>query len=341
MNYPKLHLCLLGVALLTGCDKDPAPSPTPSATTATKALSVLARTKEPDTKGLSPSTNFYAIVNLPTEADQKVALDAMVAEFKRATSANPKSKPVIRAIDDILGRANDAGLCDVAQGELRSITAGVTLPSSLQEIQSLEESDIDFAIILRGKFDPKRTKAFCEAEGVKGTLIDGQPAWDLNSIITKLNPKAQPSKTEPGKEEWFAYADDATLVIGNRNSLRKSLNAFKGQSPSLRPAHLKAVEAFGDWNVYLCFANPGLINDSFRQETAGNQASRKLLAAMPHDQIVMLAGLHANDASTALILANPTTQENIQYTASASQSLLPKLIEAYVDVIGQAIESGR
>jgi hypothetical protein len=326
----------LSLLLLTGCEKEPSKAPTPAV-----KRSIINLGKIPDTKGLAPSTNFFAVIELPTEADQKVALDAMLSEFKKAAGANPKGKAILRAIDDILGRLNDAGLCDVSRGELHSVTAGVTLPTNLKELQDIDGSDVDFAIIVRGKFDPKRTKAFCEAEGVKGTLIDGQPAWDLDSIVTKLNPKAKGSKPQPGKEEWFAYADDSTLVIGNRSSLRKSLNAFKGQSPSLRPARIKAAEAISDWSMYFCFANPGLIEDAFRQERSARRSAEKVLAAMPHDQVLLIAGLKADNASSTLILANQTTQENIQYSASASQSLLPKLIDAYLELIGEALNGGR
>lgn len=335
----KTNLCALALALnlilLTGCGKDPAPSAQTPAPAVTKP-SILSLVKLPDTKGLAPSTNFFAIISLPKEADQKVALDTMLAEFKKAANAKPQGKAVVRAIDDILGRLNDAGLCDVSKGELHSITAGLTLPNNVRELQETSSSEIDFAIIARGKFDPKRTKAFCEAEGVKGTLIDGQPAWDVNSIIAKLNPQAKLSKSAPGKEEWFAYADDETLVIGNRNSLRKSLGAFKGQAPSLQPVRIKAAEAISDWNVYFCFANPALIEDAFRQERTANASANKVLAAMPHDQILLISGLKSDSASTALILANQSTQENIQYTASASQSLLPKLIDAYIGIAGEA-----
>lgn len=298
-------------------------------------------TSQPDTKGLAPSTNFFAIVELPAKGDQKAAFDKTIAEFKKAAAVNPKGKAVIRTIDDIIGRLNDAGLCDISQGDLHSITAGVTLPMTVKEVAELDEADADFSIILRGKFDPKRTKAFCDTEGVKASLIDGQTAWDLDSLVSKLNPQAKVTKSQPGKEDWLAYADDTTLVIGNRSSLRKSLSAYKGQGPSLRPARIKAAEAITDWSVYCCFANPGLINDATRQEAATNPGVAKLVAAFPHDQIILIAGLKSDNASTSLIFANQKTQESIQYTTTASQSLLPKLIDAYLELFGQATNAGR
>jgi hypothetical protein len=331
MNPSKsLSLAVITFAFLTGCGDKPESKPSASIPAPPPAPTPLITvyTKTPDTKGLDPSTNFYAIVSLPTEAEQKAGLDAIMAEFKKAANANPQGKAILRTVDDVIGRLNDAGLCDISKGELSSVTLGMTLPGTNRELeQSTEADEIDFTIILRGKFNPGRTKAFCEAEGVKGTLIDGQPAWELQSIISKLSPKAQTEKPEPGKEEWISYADEGTLLIGNRNSLRKSIGAFKGQSPSLRPTRVKAADMMGNWNIYVSFSNSALLDDLVKASSDADE--RRMISVLPREQILFVAGMKSGNALGTVIMTDASGQETIQYTSSVSQSLIPKLINAY------------
>lgn len=323
----KLHhspLCLAAV-LLVGCGDKPETKTAPSAPSPSPLITVYSKT--PDTKGLAPTTNFYAIISLPTEADQKSGIDEILNEFRKAANTNAQGKTILRAIDDVIGRLNDAGLCDISQGELSSITVGMTLPTNARELDSSNPDEIDFSIIVRGKFNPSRTKAFCEAEGVKGTLIDGKPAWELQSVISKLSPKTETNKPEPGKEEWISYADEGTLVIGNRNSLRKSLSAFKGDSPSLRPTRVKAADMMGNWSVYVCFSNPSLIDDYVRK--SGDADDKKIMSVLPKDQVLFVAGLKSGNMLATVIMTDQGNQETIQYTSTVSQSLVSKFLNAY------------
>jgi hypothetical protein len=214
------------------------------------------------------------------------------------------------------------------------VVIGATLPPRMEDLQRAAANPMDVTIIIRGRFNPQRTKAYCEAENVRSTLIDGQQAWELESLIAKLGSGNKPSQTNKDKAGWLSFADDSTIVIGSRNGLRRALVAYKGQAPSLVPARVKAAEEFSSWNLYVCFANPRLIEESLR---GGSPAAVKLMTAMPHDQVLLVSGLKGDDAVATIIMANQRTQENVQYSASMSKSLVPKVLEAYFDLISELL----
>jgi hypothetical protein len=290
--------------------------------------------KQPDTKGLPPSTDFYAALALPTESDQKAAFDAMLDEIRKGAGSNPRGREFLRGLEDIVGRLTDAGLGDFTRGDIQSVVIGATLPARVSGLQNASSEEMDLTVIIRGRFNSQRTKSYCEAEKVRGTLVDGQQAWELNSFISKLgsgNKLGQPNKDKDG---WLSFADESTIIIGSRNALRRALIAYKGQSPSLKPARIKAAEEFSSWNLYVCFANPRLIEESVRD---GSPAAVKLMNAMPHDQVLLISGLKGDEAVATIIMANQTTQENIQYSASMTKSLLPKMLEAYFELFSETI----
>ena len=323
----KLLSVALGLAtmfIFTGCGDEPEVESAP----------IFKSAKQPDTKGLPPSTDFYAALALPTESDQKAAFDAMLAEIRKGAGSNPSGREFLRSLEDIVGRLTDAGLGDFTRGDLQSIVIGATLPARLSGLQNTSSEEMDLTVIIRGRFNAQRTKSYCEAEKVRGTLIDGQQAWELNSFISKLgsgNKLGQPNKDKDG---WLSFADESTIIIGSRNSLRRALIAFKGQSPSLKPARIKAAEEFSSWNLYVCFANPRLIEESVR---GGSPAAVKLMNVMPHDQVLLISGLKGEEAVATIIMANQTTQENIQYSASMTKSLLPKMLEAYFELFSETL----
>jgi hypothetical protein len=61
------------------------------------------------------------------------------------------------------------------------------------------------------------------------------------------------------------------------------------------------------------------------------------MTAMPHDQVLLVSGLKGDDAVATIIMANQRTQENVQYSASMSKSLVPKVLEAYFDLISEIL----
>jgi len=325
----KLLSVALGLAslfILTGCGDEPAAESAP----------IFKSAKQPDTKGLPPSTDFYAALALPTESDQKAAFDTMLAELRKGASANPRGREFLRALEDAVGRLTDAGLGDFTRGDLQSIVIGATLPASMSGLQKASSDELDLTVIIRGRFNPQRMKSYCEAEKARGTLINGQEAWELNSLISKLGSGTKLGQPSNNKDAWLSFADESTIVIGSRNSLRRSLTAFKGQSPSLKPARIKAAEEFSSWNLYVCFANPRLIEESVR---GGSPATVKFMNSMPHDNVLLISGLKGDEAVATIIMANQTTQENIQYSASMTKSLLPKMLEAYFELFTEALGS--
>jgi hypothetical protein len=199
----------------------------------------------------------------------------------------------------------------------------------------------DLTLILRGKFVPERTKAFCQAERIPESLVEGQTAWNLGRLIDKLTGESVFAKIPEDKSVWFAYADNGTLAVGTRSSLRKSLGALKGDRPSLKPATVKAAEDFKDWNFYLCFNNPRLIEAATAQARGNSSSDRiaaRIIQIMPHDQALIISGARGDSEAAAVILSNEATQENIQYSVSASKSLTPKFLKVYTDSIADLIE---
>jgi hypothetical protein len=217
----------------------------------------------------------------------------------------------------------------------------MTLPESPLGFGNFSPEEADITVILRGKFAPERTKAFCQAERIPESLVEGQTAWNLGKLIDRLTGESAFAKVPEDKTVWFAYADNGTLAIGTRSSLRKSLGALKGERASLKPAVVKAVEEFKEWNFYLCFNNPRLI-EAATALAGGNRPSdrmaARILRIMPHDQALIVAGARGDSEAMAVILSNEATQENIQYSVSASKSLTPKFLKIYTESIGEIIE---
>lgn len=324
-------LTLLAVAMLAvGCDKK-----------AEELNPLKPSAKLPNTKGLPLTTNFYAQADLKLDPQQKQAYGTLFDSFLKAAGSKAEGRAFLRKAEDAIGRLKDAGFGDFTKGDLHSITFGMTLPESPAGFVTFSPEESDITLILRGKFSPERTKAFCQAERVQESLVEGQTAWNLGSLIDKLTGEATLGGLPEDKAVWFAYADDGTLSIGNRSSLRKSLGALKGERASLKPATVKAAEDFKDWSFYLCFNNPRLIEAATAQ-ARGNRASDRMAARiiqiMPHDQALFITGARGDSEAVAVILSNEATQENIQYSASVSKSLTPKFLKIYTESISELIE---
>ncbi len=330
MNQLFTSVLLTAVLLTTGCDKQPEATPPPKPTA-----------KLPNTKGLPVTTNLYAQLDLKLDPQQKQAYGALIDSVVKAASAKAEGREVLRKIEEVVGRLKDAGLGDFTKGDLDSIVFGLTLPESPLGFMRFEPEDAEITLILRGKFSPERTKSFCQAERVPESLIEGQTAWDLGQLLAKLSGEASFGEAKEEKSVWFAFADNGTLAVGTRNTLRKSLGALKGERASLKPAIVKATEDFKDWNFYLCFNNPRLIEAATAQ-AGGNRPSDRMAARiiriMPHDQALIITGARGDSEAAAVILSNEATQENIQYSVSASKSLTPKILKVYTESIGEIIE---
>ena len=324
-------LSLLAVAMLAvGCDKK-----------AEELITLKPSGKLPNTAGLAVTTNLYAQIDLKLDPQQKQAYATLLESVIKAAGTKAEGRAFLRKAEDAIGRLKDAGFGDFTKGDLNSVTFGMTLPESPAGFENFSPEDSDITLILRGKFSPERTKAFCQAERVQESLVEGTTAWNLGKLIDKLTGDSALGKTPDEKSVWFAYADNGTLAIGTRSSLRKSLSALKGERPSLKPTAVKAAEDFKDWNLYLCFNNPRLIEAATAQ-AGGNSASDRMAARiiriMPHDQALIVTGARGDSEAVAVILSNEATQENIQYSVSASKSLTPKILKVYTESIGEIIE---
>lgn len=123
--------------------------------------------------------------------------------------------------------------------------------------------------------------------------------------------------------------------------MRKSLAALKGERSSLKPATVKAAEDFKEWNLYLCFNNPRLVEAATAMARGNKPSDRlaaKIVGIMPHDQALVVTGARGDSEAMAIILSNEATQESIQYSVSASKSLTPKFLKVYTESIGELIE---
>ncbi len=324
-------LTLGAVAMLAaGCDKK-----------ADELIPLKPAAKLPDTKGLPVTTNLYAQVDLKLDPQQKQAYGALIDSIVKAAGTKAEGRSFLRKAEDALGRLKDAGFGDFTKGDLHSITFGMTLPESPAGFVRFSPEDSDITLILRGKFAPERTKAFCQAERVQESLVEGQTAWNLGNLVDKLSGEKAFANVPDEKSVWFAYADNGTLAIGTRSSLRKSLGALKGERASLKPATIKAAEEFKDWNFYFCFHNPKLIEAATAMAGGNSPSDRvgaRIIQIMPHDQALIISGARGDSEAVAVILSNETTQENIQYSVSASKSLTPKLLKVYSDSIADLLE---
>ena len=324
-------LTVTAVAMLAvGCDKK-----------AEDLIPLTPSVKLPDTKGLPSSTNLYAQIDLKLDPQQKQAYATLLESIVKAAGAKAEGRAFLRKAEDAIGRLKDAGFGDFTKGDLNSVTFGMTLPESPAGFENFSPEDSDITLILRGKFSPERTKAFCQAERVQESLVEGTTAWNLGRLLDKLTGESSLGKGPEDKSVWFAYADNSTLAIGTRSSLRKSLAALKGDRPSLKPTVVKAAEEFKDWNLYLCFNNPRLIEAATAQARGTSPSDRiaaRIIQIMPHDQALIVTGARGDNEAMAIILSNEATQENIQYSISASKSLTPKFLKVYTEGIGELID---
>jgi hypothetical protein len=324
-------LTLSALALLAvGCDKK-----------AEELIPLKPAAKLPNTVGLPASTNLYAQIDLKLDPQQKQAYATLLESIVKAAGAKAEGRAFLRKAEDAIGRLKDAGFGDFTKGDLNSVTFGMTLPESPAGFERFSPEDADITLILRGKFAPERTKAFCQAERIQESLIEGQTAWNLGKLIDKLTGDSALGKGPEDKSVWFAYADNGTLAIGTRGSLRKCLAALKGERSSLKPTAVKAAEEFKDWNVYVCFNNPRLIEAATAQAGGNRPSDRvaaRIISIMPHDQALIVTGARGDSEAAAIILSNEATQENIQYSFSASKSLTPKFLKVYTESIGELID---
>jgi len=316
-------ILLLGVLFLVGCDD------------ISKSTQKL-----PNTKGLPPSTNFYGELNLKINPEKVSTFKDAYETIKRASKRKEKGREFWREVEDVVGQLKDAGFGDIEKGDITSITFGVTIQNSLKLIEKGQAEDILPVIIIRGNFSPKRTNEFCTAEKVDSTFINGEKSWNLECLVSKISNNKIPYTASPERATWFSYADDKTLVLGLKNSLRKSLSILKGEGESLVPQPVQALKEFNDWTMYLCFTNKALVDSSikltesspYRQDPA-SKFGVEFFKVLPHDQATLVCGSRDDNEAVAFVLSNHETNENVKYDVSTSKSLTPKFLKIYTDLI--------
>jgi len=316
-------ILLLGVLLAVGCDD------------------ISKNTQKlPNTKGLPTSTNFYGELNLKVNSDKLSTFKDAYETIKQASRRKDKGKEFWREVEEVMGQLKDAGFGDIEKGDIASITFGLTIPKTLKLCENFQPEDSLPVIIIRGNFSPKRTNEFCTAERVDSTLISGEKSWSLESLISKISNNKIPYTVSPEKASWFSYADDNTLVIGMKNSLRKSLAILKGEGESLVAQPVLALKDFNDWSIYLCFTNKALIdnavktaNDSPYRQDPASKFGVEFIKILPHDQATLVCGSRDDNEAVAFVLSNHETNENIKYDVSTSKSLTPKFLKIYTDLI--------
>ncbi|MFZ9286706.1 MAG: hypothetical protein ACO241_12105 [Burkholderiaceae bacterium] len=69
-----------------------------------------------------------------------------------------------------------------------------------------------------------------------------------------------------------------------------------------------------------------------------DRMAARIIRIMPHDQALIISGARGDSEAMAVILSNEATQENLQYSVSASKSLTPKILKIYSEGIGELIE---
>lgn len=295
--------------------------------------------KLPNTIGLPASSNLYGEIDMKVNAQKLSTLKTAYEDIKKISKTKTKGKEFWREFEEILGQLKDAGFGDIEKGDINSISFGFTIPTNPQQFDSLQPEDTVPVVIVRGNFSPKRTNEFCDAEKIDSTLISGEKSWCLESLINKLSNNKKNYTVSPDKAAWIAYGDDKTLVVGTKNSLRKSLSILKGEGGSLVPQPVNKLKEYNDWSIYVSFNCKSLIDNSIRAAKVrpGDEFATKIgvdfIKIIPHNQATFLCGSRDDDEVVAFVMSNSDTNENIKYEFSASKSVTVKILKLYTDLI--------
>ena len=286
------------------------------------------KTKAPVTQGLPTSTNVWAQLSLVTESKQanKASADFLQG-LEAMIQANPEAKRNLAKITEALGAVKDAGLGDLAKGDLKSVTIGATLPKNAALIGP-SPADLQLVLILRGNFNPTRLAEFAKNNSLKQTEVGGAPTWGLVELIGKIAKEKQSSPDPFGF--GVTAVDEHTLVIATPTVLTHAVAALQGKEASFIAPRLSVLDAYQDWQLLVVFSDRDLIDNAAAENSKGERTAplvKAYLDALPHDHIVAITGQRGDQSAFGLYGVNAATQESISYGASMSTSLAPKFVE--------------
>ena len=286
------------------------------------------KTKAPLTQGLPTSTNVWAQLSLVTESKQanKASADFLQG-LEAMIQANPEARRNLAKLTEALGAIKDAGLGDLAKGDLKSITLGATLPKNAALIGP-SPADLQLVLILRGNFNPTRLAEFAKNNSLKQTEVGGAPTWGLVELIGKI---AKEKQTSPDPFGFGLTAvDEHTLVIATPTVLTHAVAALQGKEASFIAPRLSVLDAYQDWQLLVVFSDRDLIDNAAAENSKGERTAslvKAYLDALPHDHIVAITGQRGDQSAFGLYGVNAATQESLSYGASMSTSLAPKFVE--------------
>ena len=286
------------------------------------------KTKAPVTQGLPTSTNVWAQLSLVTESKQanKASADFLQG-LEAMIQANPEAKRNLAKITEALGAVKDAGLGDLAKGDLKSVTIGATLPKNAALIGP-SPADLQLVLILRGNFNPTRLAEFAKNNSLKQTEVGGAPTWGLVELIGKIAKEKQSSPDPFGF--GLTAVDEHTLVIATPTVLTHAVAALQGKEASFIAPRLSVLDAYQDWQLLVVFSDRDLIDNAAAENSKGERTAslvKAYLDALPHDHIVAITGQRGDQSAFGLYGVNAATQESLSYGASMSTSLAPKFVE--------------
>jgi len=286
------------------------------------------KTKAPVTQGLPTSTNVWAQLSLVTESKQanKASADFLQG-LEAMIQANPEAKRNLAKITEALGAVKDAGLGDLAKGDLKSVTVGATLPKNAALIGP-SPADLQLVLILRGNFNPTRLAEFAKNNSLKQTEVGGAPTWGLVELIGKIAKEKQSSPDPFGF--GVTAVDEHTLVIATPTVLTHAVAALQGKEASFIAPRLSVLDAYQDWQLLVVFSDRDLIDNAAAENSKGERTAslvKAYLDALPHDHIVAITGQRGDQSAFGLYGVNAATQESLSYGASMSTSLAPKFVE--------------
>jgi len=301
-------LALLPLLLLVGCGQP--------------------KTKTPLTQGLPVTTNVWAQLSLVTENKPNNKANSEILQgFEALLQANPESRRNLAKIMEALGAIKDAGLGDLAKGDLKSVTIGATLPKNAALIGP-SPADLQLVLILRGNFNPTRISEFANNNGLKQTEVGGAPTWALVQLIGKI---AKEKQTTPDPFGFGLTAvDEHTLVIATPSVLNHAVAALQGKEGSLIAPRINVLDAYQDWQLLVVFSDRDLIDNAAAENSKGERTAslvKAYLDALPHDHIVAISGQRGDQSAFGLYGVNAATQESLSYGVSMSTTLAPKMVE--------------
>jgi len=295
------------------------------------------KTKAPVTQGLPTSTNVWAQVSTSlTSPEHAKGNDELNAAITAAMESDDSVRDNLKKFRAALGAIKDAGLGDVLNGDLKSVTLGATLPKNAA-LLSPSPADLQLVVILRGNFNPTHLAEFAKNNGLKQTEIGGAPTWALVELACKI-------VKEPAQPDPFGLGvtavDEHTLVIAAPTVLTHAVAALQGKEASFIAPKLAVLDGFQDWQALVVFSDRDLIDTQALKEARGRDAAniREFLRILPHDHIALISGQRGDQSVGALYGIDAQTQESISYGGSLSTSLAPKIAAAIGKMIKQTMD---